>query len=505
MGSIVLRNAHVYLPAGDFARGAVVLDGNRIADVVPHAYQPQGQLQIDLGGAFVIPGLIDTHFHLTSLALKALRCDLSAAMSAEDAAGRLASYAAGSDAPFVVGVEWDESGWQDPAFPTRVMLDRVDNVRPVLARRICGHVGVVNRVLLERLTPRPALIDRDSGLVREHALWEAGTLCEPGASALAHGMGAAVERLHGLGVTAIHDIVEPAKLEPYLAGLAAAGAPLSIDMLLHCHPREFAEWRARAARYDVPGVRLAGVKCFLDGSLGGRTAALHEPYEDGEGNGTLLMDDETLDGIVRGSAEAGIVCAMHAIGDRAIDQALDALERVRPQAGHFRMEHAEITGPCQIERLARSPLCLAMQPNFVRNWGGAGGLYEARLGRDRVREINRFRTLLNAGVPVIFGSDGMPPGPLFGLPGAVWHPNPAERLSPRETLLGYTDHASRAPGHVRDAGSIEPGRLADLVVLAADPLAAGDPAAGGEPEVLQTWVGGRRVFARGGDGTGELA
>ena len=113
---------------------------------------------------------------------------------------------------------------------------------------------------------------------------------------------------------------------------------------------------------------------------------------------------------------------MHAIGDRAIDQALDAMVCVPDDAENLRIEHCELVGDDQVRRLARSPVLLVVQPNFVRNWGMSGGAYEKQLGAARFRRCNRWRTLREAGIPFVFSSDCMPPGPLHGLSGATEHP-----------------------------------------------------------------------------------
>lgn len=486
-----LTNANIYRPRRGFVPGIVEVDGDRIVSIGGDMEAGGNGDVMDLAGGFVLPGLVDTHFHLTSLALKAQRCDLSRVGSATELGEALAAYARAHDGPHVVGIEWDEGGWQDPSYPTRHMLDAIDSTRKVLARRICGHIGVVNTRLLRELTPSPELIDGDRGVVREHALWQANELCTAPPEALAAGIEHAIGELHRLGVTAIHDIVEPSRIEPYLVGIRRSQKPLRIDALVHAPPSELARIDAMCRDLDAAYFRVAGVKCFLDGSLGGKTAALNRPYEgEGQGSGQLLMKTHELQAIVRGAFEAGRMCAMHAIGDRAIDQACDALDEFPADAALFRIEHCEIVGPRQLERLEKCRPILAVQPNFIRNWSRRGGLYEARLGKDRLPRLNPLRTLRSAGLDLIFGSDGMPPGPLYGLKGATEHPIDAQRLTLEEAIDGYTGAANAVGLHRREAGVLEPGRLADLTVLDANPLTTDTDTL----TVTHTLVGGRVVY-----------
>jgi predicted amidohydrolase YtcJ len=488
-------NGRIFTASRVFRRGSLLVRGERIAavlgdgaDTVPAAADIRAT--IDLAGAYVLPGFVDTHIHLSTLALKAERCDLSGARSAAEVCELLAAWRRERDLPTIMGVDWDESHWVHPTPVTKAMLDAIDAHRPVLARRMCGHVGVANTSLLSRLTQSPGFIDASSGLVREHALWEAGRLCGPGPTALRDGLEGAIRSLHALGITAVHDIVDPGKFDAYAEGISKSRAPLRIDVLLHAHPREIERHREKVRDADPRFLRVAGVKCFLDGSLGGFTAALHEPYAGSAERGTLLMETAALASIVEGAHAGGHSCAMHAIGDRAIDQALDVLDRLPHAAEHVRIEHCEVVGPKQLERLQARPVLLALQPNFVRGWGMPGGLYEQRLGADRLRSCNPFRTFQNAGIRFVFGSDGMPPGPLHGLVGAIDHPVNGERMDRAEAIARYTEIPNHVRFHAREAGALEPGRLADFVILDGNPLEADLD----RIRVVRTVIGGRVVF-----------
>lgn len=472
----IFANGWVFTPNGDFKKASVVVEDTLIQGIIePEEALPgdagAGVQHIDLEGGYVLPGFVDTHIHLTALALNRLRCDLSAATSARDICERLALWAdAHPDAPMLVGVDFDESRWENAKHPTRAMLDGVDDRRPVLARRICGHIGVVNTPLLERLQKRPGLVDEDTGVVREHALWDAGRMWTSDAAEVKRSYQAAIEDLQRLGVTTIHDIVEPDSFEMYIEGVSKSAAPLRIDALVHTNPRDLEYYRKTCAESGARDVRVVGAKCFLDGSLGGRTAALNADYNDGPGWGTLLMRREVVHALAEECFENGHVLAVHAIGDRAIDLAVSALRDFPKGTRRFRLEHCEVAGPSQIEKLRWAPVFVSLQPNFVRRWGGPGGLNERRLGAERNRWCNPYRSFIDAGIECVFGSDGMPPGPLYGLKGAIDHPLPEQRLSPAEAIACYTSRPHALEPHRRNAGVLEAGRVADMTVLDRNPL-----------------------------------
>lgn len=500
----VLTHVQIYGADGRVRRGHVTIDGDRIGDVVTNAADAgvegpapvagDGTTVVDMKDAFLFPGFVDTHIHLTSLALKSMRCDLAPARSAGELYDLLRMYARTEDGPNVVGVDWDESRWDDRTFPTRKELDAIDERRPVMVRRICGHMGVVNSVLLSKISDHPGFVDAETGLLREHAIWEAGRFVDPEPECLAGGVENAIRDLHKLGITAIHDIVEPTRLEGYLEGVSSSSAPLRIDILLHVDPDDIGPYREMCEAHDATFLRLAGVKCFLDGSLGGRTAALSAPYRDEDTTGTLLIPANRAEHIARGTIELGLICAMHAIGDRAIDQALDVMKPFSGESPLFRIEHCEMVREDHFPLLEKAPVVLALQPNFVRNWAFRGGLYESRIGRERLHRCNPFRSFAAAGIDVIFGSDGMPPGPLYGLKGATEHPVVGERLTPVQAVDRYTRIPNLVGPHRRQAGIIEPGRLADLVVLSANPAEG----VGEEAEVRAVYVGGKRVYSADG-------
>jgi predicted amidohydrolase YtcJ len=453
-----------------------VRDG-RVIEVLPGVAAPGRGARpdvrvVDAANQFVCPSFVDAHFHLIALANKSLRVDLSGASNASDVVKSLA--VASASLPAIVGVDFDESSWADATLPTRADLNAVSSAQPVYARRVCCHVGVANDVLLDRLAPRVStrFVDRESGRITEDAVFEANRLTRPAHDAVAAALDGAIAHLHSLGITAIHDIVEPDTIDVYAAGVRASRRPLRIDAYLHGRASEFESARAR---FDAigHGVRAVGIKIFADGSLGARTAALHEPYADADTTGELLVERSSLRTELDQCVRQGIACAVHAIGDRALSTVLDAMGDAGVASGaRFRIEHAEVVGDGEWERITRLRVPLVMQPNFVRNWGGEGGMYERRLGRERWLRNNPFATLLRNGAKVIFSSDGMPPGPLYGLKGATHHAVEGQCIGVVDAYRRYMTAANTLWNDSAEPTTIEAGARADFVVLSGNPLFA---------------------------------
>lgn len=225
-------------------------------------------------------------------------------------------------------------------------------------------------------------------------------------------------------------------------------------------------------RTDSTLLRDGGMKVFLDGSIGGHTALLMQPYTDRpETRGTQIWSDEELDGLFEKAHAAGIQLLVHVIGDGAVEQGLQAFERLAKKVGveamrrlRHRFEHYEIVHDDQIQRTAALGITSCSQPNFVGVWSAKGGLYEERLGA-RFAANNRFQAFKKAGLRIAFGSDGMPFGPLVGIQAAVEHPDPEQRMTPQEAIWHYTHEAAWSLHREAEVGSLEPGRCADWVVL----------------------------------------
>ena len=367
--------------------------------------------------------------------------------------------------------------------------------------RVDAHSSLVNRRTFAELALDPALagIERDAagaptGRLFLEANWTAQQhfyrslppdvrrASERRAYALALSEGAVYLHAQLIGLGSREAYAEQ------IAALRALGP-------LKWHPKICEREPEIAAALGLPYV---GGDVFLDGSLGSGSAALCAPYADRAGAGELaLTDAEVLDFFTR-AERLGISAGVHAIGDRAIAQCLDAWDevlegRTSSRARHF-IEHFEMATREQIAQSARLGLLLSMQPQFDAQWGGPGGMYETRLGPERAGSMNALRSALGAGA-TLCGGDDSPVcrlSPLRGMAAACAHNNSNERLTPFEALTMYTADAARLGHAEHRAGRLAKGYDADLVVLDRDPFEDGDFAA---TRVLQTWIDGAPAYS----------
>ncbi|MFH1755427.1 MAG: amidohydrolase [Candidatus Latescibacterota bacterium] len=494
MTRTIFTNGYLFSREGTFAKSSLIVDGPRIAGVstggTPAPGSRDGIEAIDVGSRYLLPGFVDAHFHIRSLALKSLRCDLGGSASAAEALDRLRNWPGREDAHVLVGVDWDESQWPERRYPTLTMLDKLESKRPVFMRRICGHIGVVNTPFADMLQAQGVPVDRQTGVIEEDAVWSAGRFSSPDDAALVQSFDGAIAELHRLGITAVHDIIEANQFDLYLEGVRRARHPIRIKGYIPTAPANLAQYREEAGSMDSEFFEIKGVKIFLDGSIGGWTAALNEPYNDSPRRGDLLFTGDKLRQYLDACYEHNDDCAVHAIGDRAVRTLLHHLAAYPKDARCFRIEHAEILGPEEMALLEQSPVYLAVQPNFIRNWGSPAGLYEARLGKERLTWCNRFKTLFDKNVAYCFSSDGMPAGPLYGLKGATHHPVPEERIPAGEALLRYTARAHELSGSTKGHGYLEAGSPADFIVLSGNPLEEDSD----DISIMRTFIAGKCVY-----------
>ena len=458
---------------------------------------------INLNGKVVLPGFIDCHTHFLQMGISLSYVDLRGLSSIGEVLEKLRERAKDTEkGAWIVGCRWDESKWKERRYITRSDLDEVTPDNPVMLKRMDGHLWVVNTRGLEAagIPEGEAGLEKDpatgepTGLLRWGAKNFVGRCIAPGRTEMMLGLKLAVDEALRCGVTSVNEW--SANISLFREAAASGDLPVRVYMGVTYDSLDALEKLGLSTGFGNDLLKLGPVKMFADGSIGARTAALFEPYNDAPStSGQLAATPDDLREKISGVHAAGAQVAVHAIGDRGIKTLLDALESVleeHPRDNHrHRIEHAELLNDELMDQIQELGVVLSVQPNFIGEWGGPGELYERRVGA-RYRRMNPLRELMDRGIPMAFGSDCMPFGPMYGIWSAANNPVQESRLSLRKAIYCYTLGAAYASFEEDAKGSIEVGKLADLVVLPSTDL----------PEdrikdipVEMTIIGGRVAYA----------
>ena len=522
----ILTGEQLLSPTPRIVSALLVHDGLVIAAGSEHA-GPPGTLRIDLAGAFAMPGFNDAHLHLGEGARHRREVSLAGARSLEEALARIEQAAANAQpGSWITGGGWDETLWPTSALPSRHDLDRVTGDHPAVFARVDVHLSVANSQALrlggvtrETHAPPGSAIDRDAageptGILREHAARDLVERHIPPATLeeRKHALRLVLAEALSLGITSVQDNSTDEDFAALKSLHAAGELPLRVsEWLPFDAPLDELEQR----RADAPQdrfLRTGMLKAFLDGSLGSRTAALLAPYADAPGStGIPLYTQDRLNTLAVERAAAGFQLGFHAIGDRAVEMALNAFAAagaafvsVRRTAGsqhRFRIEHAQ-TAPASAFARARSLGAIAsMQPSHLltdMRWAAE------RLGPERAAGVHAWRSFADAGVPLAFGTDFPvePLSPFRGLYAAVTRQPeaggapffPGQRLAMQQALYACTQGSAFAEHAEPWKGMLRPGSAADFIVLDRDPLAQTDPCAILHTRVLRTVVAGQTVY-----------
>jgi predicted amidohydrolase YtcJ len=508
---------------------------------------------VDLHGAFAMPGFNDAHTHIAAAGQQRLTVDLDNVPSLAAMQAKIKAYVATlAPGQWVQGGGWDHTKWDSKRLPTRQDLDAVTGGHPAYLERTDGHIAVVNTAALKvaRITgktvaPHGSSIDLDvrgepTGIIREDAARALVTahIPKPDAATRRKALQLSIDDALAHGVTSVQDfsdwddflVLEQMEREGKL--------PLRVSEWLTFND-SLETLKAERAHHDPsdPLLHTGMLKGFMDGSLGSRTAALEKPYSDDPGNSGLARYEQTkLNAMAKERAAAGFQLGFHAIGDRANSMALNAYEAVDlaaashhidevkaclaahpevrleedscgnasqfapPSMFSYRIEHAQVLLPADFERFKQLGIIASMQPSHLLTdmaWAGD------RLGPERVKYAYAWKSFLDHGVTLAFGTDYPVESisPFRGLYSAISRQNeagtqtfqPQERLTIAQAIYAYTQASASAEFEWKTKGMLAPGYLADMVVLDRD-ITKATPQELLHTRVLRTVVGGETVY-----------
>ena len=516
MTETLLYNARVLRVSSDLPAGAVAFRGDRISFVGSSAEGLSRDIppenKIDLGGRTLIPGFNDNHLHLHSMADFFSRPKLKGMSCGEIVEYLKDFYPDLNPGETIIGMGWDYPYCPDPH---KELLDRAFPDNPVVLFQFSGHGAWVNSRVLKKLgidsssrNPAGGEIIRDgsgeaTGLLTDSAvnvLHEARLKEIHSRRELRRGhFFTAQELLIAEGITSVQDNTwYPASAREFLALTPGEELKLRISCW-RFGMRPLRSLGMKLVRFSGDWVHPGPVKYFLDGTFSTRSAWLNEPYPgEPENYGSTALEAEGIERVVRRRAREGVQAAFHAIGDRTVHELAAAVSRVskrHPRLGElrYRAEHAQLIDPADVELLRETGMVIAAQPHAM----GSPDKDVAILGEKRARRSYPYRTLLDAGVPLSFGSDTPAEAsyaPLYGMHMAVNRDSP-EAITPLEALRAYTLGSAYAEFRETEKGSIEVGKRADFAILSEDPTAVA-PAAIRDIVVEKTITGGRTVYRR---------
>ncbi|HEX3848459.1 MAG TPA: amidohydrolase [Steroidobacteraceae bacterium] len=528
--ALIIRHARIWTVNArqPEAEAVAVLDGRVVAvgpDAAVSAWRGPETRVVDAGGRRLLPGFDDAHVHFSDGGASLRAVQLNDAASRDELVKRIAAYAAHTPkGEWILAGNWDETKWTPAELPTRHDIDAATPDNPVAIDRYDGHAILVNSKALALAGVTAATPDPPGGVIMRDAKGEptgvlkdaATDLVEQRIPARSHqqlrrAIEAALAEAASRGVTSVQDMRESYDDLAVYSELLREG---SLTVRLYAAPPiAGVDDQARlgtGAAFGGPMLRIGALKMFADGSLGSRTAYFFQPFVDTPSiRGLLAADMQPLDRtrkwLLAADASRLQVCT-HAIGDEGISTVLDLYQEIEkadgPRDRRWRIEHAQHMAAKDFDRFARLHVIASMQPYHAID---DGRWAEARIGHDRATRTYAFRTFLDHGVRLAFGTDWpvAPLDPMQGLYAATTratldgkHPDgwiPEQKISVQEAIAAYTLGSAYAEFQEHEKGSIEPGKLADMVLLSEDVLAI-PPKEIRHARVLQTWVGGKLVY-----------
>jgi predicted amidohydrolase YtcJ len=502
--------------------GGKILSVGSSAEIAKLAKAFRNARIVDAKGGMVVPGFIDSHVHFLTGGFRLASVQLRDAKTPAEFVARIKAFAESvPPGTWITGGDWDHQQWGGE-LPTRAWIDSVTPNNPVWVSRLDGHMALANGVTLATAKVDRSTAEVEGGtIVRDAGGNPTGILKDnaqsfvdevepaPGAAMNDRALKAAMTYVAERGVTSVTNMGD-------WDGLAAIEraheAKTLITRIYHVTP--IAAWERLRDTVAKRGtgdewVRIGGLKGFADGSLGSHTAAMFAPFTDTPSDsGFLVQSEAELYRLASEGDKAGLQVIMHAIGDRAINTQLNIFERVAKENGsrdrRFRIEHAQHIAPADIPRFAHLQVIPSMQPYHAID---DGRWAEKVIGHERAKTTYAFRSLRDAGAKLAFGSDWFvaPPAPLEGIYAAVTrrtlddrNPDgwiPEQKIGVEDALRAYTMGGAYASFDEKNKGSLERGKLADMVLIDKD-LTRIPPESIRDAKILMTIVDGRIVYER---------
>ena len=512
---LILHTGKIYPDAGSRRRfEALAVRKGRVTDIGTNkrilSLKSKTSKIINLHGRTVLPGFHDSHIHLLNYGMLLQTLDLSGAQSIEEIKKRVRRW--NTTTPhdiWVLGRGWDDERLREHRYPTRNDLDLATS-NPVFLKRICGHVAVANSAALSlagidnrTVDPPGGRILRDSrgkpnGVLKETAIELVEKVIpesmEKTRSALVH----ASRKLVKVGLTSLHCMISNlAELNALRELKREQQLPQSIYAIIPANLVDTlgSGGLSRVRRRDR--FRIGGLKLYLDGSLGARTAALNQPYDDDpRSRGMITLNSRELRRVASKARDSKFQLCIHAIGDKAVDLAVEVLGEIFGTRGcrqlRHRIEHASIVNEKSMKEMRRLGIIASIQPRFIYSDKWA----EDRLGHRRLPQLYPFASMNKAGIRLAAGSDCPveDPDPFEGIWSAVARPglDEGERLTVSEALTAYTRSAAYASFSEDFTGTLAPGNAADMIVLDRDPYESSRESLG-QVKVVRTIIDGKVV------------
>ena len=490
-------------------------DGKVLRLIHPGEARPKAAVTVNEQERTILPGMIDAHGHVIELGQSAIQLDLVGTSSLADLQQRLRSYAAAHpDARWIIGRGWNQELWPDKRFPTAADLDSAVPDRPVVLHRVDGHAVVVNSAAMKAAgitaqTPAPPGGRIENGLFVDNAMSLIGkAVPEPTPAELDQALAKAQDILLGFGVTGVGSMSTGLGDWEAMKRAGAAGR-LNVRYMVYADELDLLKAEPKPTPWLYGDkLRMVGIKFYADGALGSRGAWLKQPYADKpDTRGLQFHSDAELRSLYETAASRGFQIATHAIGDAANAQVISGYEWLNGKYGpnrRWRIEHAQIVDCADLPRIGRAHIIASMQPTHQTS---DRLMAEKRLDPARLKCAYAWQSMLQTGAKLAFGTDfpveSANPFPglsaaisrqdMNGQPPGGWYPE--QRVTLGQAIDAYTRGAAYAGFAEQKIGALEPGKWADFIVVDRDPTQVNAQELA-RTQVLETWVAGKKVWAR---------